>query len=156
MPSIDFTEALLDPELSDEFRVIRRMGGNDKTGVNRLRVISRKVARGTVRPAGSSALERVPDYQTMGKSLEVTTTFRLRGPAKQGKVSVPPDLVEWPVNSGDMFVIVDLQDWTRVGRGFVVAVCSSQRFIDEAPGVSDIVHTDTVSPPALDDEIELP
>jgi hypothetical protein len=156
MPDVDVSDLLLDPDLTDEFVVHRRTGGTDRRGVNVLWVAKRVRARGYVGPAGDNALKRLPEYQTMGKTIEVRTEFRLRGPGKTGGKSLPPDLVEWPIGSGDAFVVADVQDWSRAGSGFVTAVCSSQDFLDAPPGSSDVAPSDLVVALGAGDDLEVP
>ena len=138
MPDLDITDLLSDPDLTDRFAVIRRTRAAGPDGVDVITNTGTFIAHGYIGPAGQSALNRLPDFQLMGKSLECKTTFRLRGPSntqpKYGAtVSDAPDLVIWPIRDGDTYVVADLQDWSRFGQGFINATLSSIDFIDRAP-----------------------
>jgi hypothetical protein len=131
MPSLDITELLGDPDLADEFLVLRRSQGNNADGVNTIEVVGTILARGYVGPADSNDLQRLPDYQAMSKTLNVITQTRLIGPSNVGSASTAPDIIIWPANNGDRFVVADLQDFSRFGAGFVDALCVSQSHLDK-------------------------
>lgn len=136
MPDLDVTELLTDPDLTDAFTVLQRSQAIGTDGVGTIAVTGSLTARGAVYPAGDSALRRLPEDQLMGKTLEVVTETRLRGPAP----GVSPDLVVWPITNGDTYVVADLSDFTAYGAGFVRATLSSVTYVNQAPD-----HDATVS-----------
>jgi hypothetical protein len=159
MPDLDVTDLLCDPDLTDRFTVLRRTQGNGPNGVNVVTVVGTHCVRGYVGPAGNNALERLPDFQFMSKTVEVKTTFKLRGPAESRGTSYAPDLVAWPITNGDTFVVADVQDWSRFGAGFVSAVCISQDHVDAPPGRVSPLQNGTLTVPGTvgvlepDDEV---
>ena len=133
MPVIDVADLLTDPDLGDTFTVIRRLQAVGANGVVTNQVATYPGVVGVVGPTGDSSLQRLTDAQLMGKSVQVVTAFRLRGPAAEGALSWAPDLIVWPEGTTDTYVVADLQDYSRYGRGFVVATCATTTYVPAPP-----------------------
>jgi hypothetical protein len=138
VPDIDVDELFSDPDLCDCFSVIRRvevMANNGRTNVYSQRIDG---VIGSVQPAGDDALSRLPASDMQSKAVEVYTQFRLRSASRVGKREFKPDLIEWPANSRDFFVVDNLQDWTAFGAGFTKAVCTSIIYVEPPPAEAPI------------------
>jgi hypothetical protein len=142
MPQIDVTDILADPFIAGEtFTVIRRLEVVDPYGQSQVTTQS-FAAFGSITPAGDNSLVREEAFQTQAKSITVTTTFQLRGPAKDGFGNTyQPDLVAW---KGDNFIVRSVSDFSQYGAGMVQADCTSIDLVDQPPS-----HT-TAAPIDLD------
>ena len=114
MPTLDFSDVILSPELNDRFSVIRRT-----------ETVSDLTGRGTITEAqtdnligivtfGAGGNKRDEDAQNASRTLNVITKFRLREAAP----SVQPDVILY---DGQRFTITKVEPWHRTGSGFVVA-----------------------------------
>lgn len=132
MPFIDVTELAFDPDLADNlFQVIRRPQSVSPAGKVTITERPAVDARGAVWPSGDNSLSRVEAYETMANSITVLTTFRLRGPSRQGNAQFAPDLI---VFKGSRYIVRDLKSFTQYGAGFMLAECLSIDFVDAAEG----------------------
>jgi galactose-6-phosphate isomerase len=126
MPLLDVTEVLADPDLADTFSVLRRTETINASGEV---VVTSQQINGVVGvvTAGSESLSRGEDFQSLTKTLSVTTTFRLQGPSPGRQ----PDIVLW---GGSQFLVTFIDDFTHFGKGHVEAECVSMTFLDPPPG----------------------
>jgi hypothetical protein len=126
MPSLDLSEALLEPTFQDCFTVTRRATAtNDFGEVVNTNTIFNNV-RGVVEPDGDNALLRGIDEQHAGKTLSIITRFRLQ----TAVTGCQPDLVTW---HGSTYVVRVCEDVTGYGGGWIESVCTSQDYTDAPP-----------------------
>jgi hypothetical protein len=130
MPTIDVSDLLVDPDLSDTFTVLRRQQVTGSTGTISLTTTTYSCVVGVIGPTGDNSLARQSAFETQGKSIQVLTKFRLQGAVQAGGLSYLPDVVQW---GGDNFLVVSLSDFSHYGTGFVVADCTSMDLVDQAP-----------------------
>ena len=119
MPTLDFSDVILSPELNDWFSVIRRT-----------EVVSESSGRSTIVESqtddligivtfGAGGNRREEDAQDASRTLNIITTFRLR----EASPGVQPDVVLY---DGQRFTITKVEPWHRTGSGFVVAQAQLQ------------------------------
>lgn len=129
MPFLDVTEVLMDPEIGEEFFVVRRAetvtsGGMSSVATKKFHAI------GTITMAGSD-LERTSDMDTQPRGITVVTSFALSGVAPGRK----PDIILWsPAGStgrGNAYEVISLEPYSNYGPGFVEAVCAAIDYVDE-------------------------
>lgn len=121
MPTLDLSFLTADSLIAgDPFNVNRRAESIDDNGrtVIATTVIS---AVGAVYPTPPNDLVRTTDAGYANKSITVVTSFDLR----MTSTGFQPDQVEWPVGSGDLYVVRMLNDYSRYGTGFVEAQCEA-------------------------------
>lgn len=123
MPTLDVTEVIDSSEFSDTFTVERRSAVVNANGRTEVTTSLIPDVNGVVYPTAPNNLLRQPDQQNAPQTIDVITTFRLRGPTDGGQ----PDIVSW---AGDRYLVIGLQDYTRWGAGFVQASCSSIDSVD--------------------------
>ena len=128
MPWLNPTLALTNPRFCEQFTITRRQeivnSYGETTTVN-----STLLATGVVNITfGSNELERGPDEQHQGKSISITTKFRLYGEV----VGYQPDLITW---HGDTFLVTKIEDYLGFGAGFVQAEARSIDFVDAPPSL---------------------
>jgi hypothetical protein len=120
------TRAIRNPRFRNPFVVERRAETVGDDGF--VSTSTRKYpTNGVITAGGGGDLERGQDEQHMPKVLSVVTQFRLQGPAP----GFQPDIIEF---RGSRFVIVQLDDETQWGSGWVQAICHSIKHVDVAPG----------------------
>lgn len=117
MPLLDVSDAL-DPVMLDCFSVQRRVQTINQNGRNVPGTKEYVYVYGVVGPTSPSDLDRTPDLQTMPKTISVVTKFSLQGPSPDYN----PDLIVW---AGDTYVVRNIEDWSRYGRGYIRAVAGS-------------------------------
>lgn len=132
MPFIDVSDIINDVFISGErFNVIRR---SDTVGINGETTIGSAplCGIGQITPTGDNSMLREEAFTTDQKTIQVITTFKLRGPAKDKytQQNYQPDIVVW---NGDNYLVRTLQDYSKYGAGMVVAECSSIDYVDNAP-----------------------
>lgn len=135
MPELDVSEALLDPMLTDNFDVIRRIqniGDNGRATTQNQTFAGRF---GVICAASPNDLERLEDSQRMGRNLSLVTQFQLHGPAEQSGVDYQPDVVVW---GGDQYVVKHVDPYSRYGAGFIQAIIGSMDIIDQPPPGPDV------------------
>lgn len=152
-PYLDVTDAILDPALAgtDAFTVIRRrqiVGQNGRASTDRtyLRLL------GVIVPTGKNDLTRAAAFEIQAKTIDIITTARLFGPARDiANQQYMPDIIVW---AGSHFIVTEIEDFTRFGGGFVEAHCTSVDYIDPGPGVGAPI--DPPPPPAITDDGGIP
>lgn len=112
--------------LAEPITVQRRPETRGADGVVRVGPVTTYQARAIVIDTPPNDLQRGADFQTAQNSIEVSTTFPLRGPAP----GYQPDQVVW---HGDVYVVTSVLDYSKAGRGFVTALCQSVDLIDSPP-----------------------
>lgn len=133
MPDIDVTDLLSDPDIAgDEFTVKRRQETVNTFGRSVVATVPLD-ACGPVFPAGDNSLIRQDAFDAEANTITVVTEFRLRGPSKSGGLQFKADLVEWPRQSGNHYIVRTTNDFSRYGAGMIEAECTSIDFSDEAP-----------------------
>jgi galactose-6-phosphate isomerase len=121
MTMLDVSVALTNPYTIDQFTVQRRADTVSNFGESTLTLQQLGTQYGVITPAGNNDLLRLPDEQRMKKSIVVFTSFKLRGACKDGVAQAfQPDIVVW---SGNNFLVLDLEDYSHYGPGYVKAVC---------------------------------
>jgi outer membrane receptor protein involved in Fe transport len=118
MPTLDFTDVILSPELNDRFSVIRRTETVGDSGRATITETQTDNLIGIV-TFGSGGNRRDEDAQAASRTLSVITQFRLREAAP----GVQPDVVLY---DGQRFTITKVEPWHRVGSGFVSAQAQAQ------------------------------
>jgi hypothetical protein len=117
MPWIDLSFVTLDPSISAiPFRVHRRQEtindlGRSETSVQVFDAV------GGVYPTGSNTLKRDPMRDFSERGITIVTRFRLQ----LTSIGYKPDLVEWPINSNNLWLINFVNDYSQYGRGFIEA-----------------------------------
>ena len=120
-----------DPLFWDDITVRRRQQVITQNG--RVSVQTTTFAMQAVVVAASpNDLQRVPDYQQMGKAISIYGIMpRLQGPALNvDGTQTQPDQVEW---HGSLYVVRLLEDYSGYGRGFFHAVAESVQSVDPPP-----------------------
>lgn len=117
MPFIDLSFVTLDPSIAGiPFVVYRRSEEIDDDG----RVTTETTpydAIGGVFPTGSNQLVRDPDRDFSDRGITIITRFRLQLESDGFK----PDLVEWPKDSGNLYLVNHINDFSQYGDGFMEA-----------------------------------
>jgi hypothetical protein len=131
MADVDVTDVLFDPDIAGTtFSVIRRQEVISQQGRKTTNDVRTDNVIGAIFPTGDNSLTRKEDFEASADTITVVTTFRLRGPSKDGGNKFDADVVVW--NSTN-YVVSTLKPFTQYGPGFVEAECSSKDFVDEAP-----------------------
>jgi hypothetical protein len=127
MPDLDVSDAF-GPEMMDTFTVIRRVevmvNGRSTTTETPF-----KNVEGIVAPSSPDDLQRLPEGDYMNKALTIITPFRLQGPSPNYKA----DEIEWPVVSGNRYLVRVVDDYSAYGEGFIQAVAASIEAMDPPP-----------------------
>jgi len=137
MPTLDLTDAF-DPSFWDTIKVRRRQQLISQTG----RVSTSNTTfemQAVVTPASPSDLQRLPDYQQMGKAISIYSILpRLRGPALNTDGSeTQPDQIEW---HGSLYVVRTIEDYAGYGQGYVHAIAETVQAVDPPPPDVNSVH----------------
>lgn len=132
MPEIDVSEVLLDGLVAGEgFWVFRRAQSVSTHGRTEVKGKGAWLpAVGSVQPTGDNSMVREEAFQTQSKTLEVITSFRLRGVSQEGEQQYQPDLVFW---LGDYYMVKVINDYSQYGAGMIEAECSSIDRNDRPP-----------------------
>jgi galactose-6-phosphate isomerase len=122
MPFIDVTDLLTDTYIAGEqFTVYRRTEIVNKFGENLIGVMVYNNVFGQISPTPKNSLIRHSAFTAQDKSIRVITTWPLTGATMDGSNNLyQPDLVYWKNN---LYIVRDLEDYTKYGVGFVVADC---------------------------------
>ena len=128
MPWLNPTSSLTNPRFADQFTVTRR--AEVVNGYGELATVNSTIlAAGVVNITfGQNELDRGPDEQHQGKSISITTKFRLYGEV----AGYQPDLISW---HGDTFLVVKVEDYLGFGAGFIQAEARSIDLVDAAPSI---------------------
>jgi hypothetical protein len=133
MPEIDVSDIILDPFISGEtFTVIRRAETVNNFGETTT-TNTTFTASGSIQATGDNSLLREEAYQAQQKTIQVITTFLLRGATQDPNGSgqlYQPDLVIW---KGETFLVRVVDDFSSYGSGMIRAECITQWFSDPAP-----------------------
>lgn len=113
MPTLDFSDVILSPELNDRFSLIRRTEVVSDAGRGAVSEVQTDNHIGIV-TFGSGGNKRDEDAQNASRTLNVITKVRLREAAP----GVQPDVILY---DGQRFTITKVEPWHRTGSGFVVA-----------------------------------
>lgn len=133
MPTLDLSEALLDPLTGDSVTVVRRRQLVSDSG--RAEMVEQQIPGvfGVINAAGPDTLDRLKDMESMGRVLTFVTRFKLWGPAEVQNTQYQPDVVQYRDTE---YTVVEIDPYPQYGSGFVQAVMGSRRTID--PPTSDI------------------
>ena len=115
MPLIDMTDVLLDPDLADQFDVVRRAEAISAAGRSVVTPTTIPCQVGVVTMASPSDLVRRDDGQMISRRISIVTQFRLRGPGAGSQ----PDQV---VLGGATYTVYDVLPYNRFGAGFIEAL----------------------------------
>ncbi len=119
MPFIDLSFVTLDPSISAiPFLVRRRRESVDNLGRGQL-AVEEFEGIGGVYPTGSNTLIRDPNRDFSERGITIVTRVRLQLDAPGYKA----DLVEWPINSGNWFIVNFISDYSQYGVGFLECQC---------------------------------
>lgn len=127
MPNLDVSDVILDPMFAELLTIKRRtqvVGTNGRA--QRTQTIITPKPAGVVTSEANENLKRMDFGQYRPNTIRVHTPFRLSGPAP-GKEA---DVVTW---NGDDYIVVQVDNYSHFGRGFISAACASMSPIDEAP-----------------------
>ena len=103
------------------------VGSNGRTIVT----VTTLSIQGIVTPTGNNGITRENSFQVQGKGITVATRTRLYGIAlDQSLQAYQPDRILY---RGDAFQVVNVQDATEFGGGWVLATCQSVDLVDQAP-----------------------
>ena len=133
MPELDVSSVILDPMFCEALAIYRRVQTISNKGVTVVTQTQvRPVPYGVVLPMEDSPLLRTPEYQNLPQQLEVHTQYRLRSASQNaaGTEQYQPDYILW---NGDWFLVNKISNFSRFGRGFICAYCSSTDPIDVEP-----------------------
>lgn len=121
MPWIDLSFVSLDPSIAGiPFKVHRRRETVDQHGRSTV-TVEVKPGAGGVYPTGSNTLIRDPSRDFSERGITIVTRFRLQMDSPGYKA----DLVEWPKDSGNLWLVNHLNDYSAYGEGFMEAQCIS-------------------------------
>lgn len=114
MPQLDVSELLTDPDFADCLVLKRQL----QTMVNGLAVNQTlpKNFIGVVTSSSGQELDRGPDGERLKQKISVITKTRLMA----GRGDYSADIVTW--NEHD-YTVVQTNDYSRFGQGFIEAVC---------------------------------
>lgn len=132
MPQLNVSGVLLDPRFCEALVVYRRL----QTLVKGRTVITATLVTpapyGVVLPVADQPLQRGPDQQNLPRLLEIHTPYRLRSASRNlaDTQQYQPDIIVW---SGDQFLVNKIGDYSKYGRGFIMAEASSIDPIDLEP-----------------------
>lgn len=137
MPFLDVLDAF-DTNTVDVFSVYRRNQTVDNYGRAQILPLVINGVYGVVTAAGPNDIKREEDKQYMDKSIVIVTRWRLQGPSPsvtdpvtgQPSPERQPDVIKW---GGSYFLIIQLDDYSSYGPGFVQAVARSYDYMDVAP-----------------------
>lgn len=113
------------PDNLDRFTVLRTTSTTNDFGETVL-TPTPLPARGVVTTGRPNQLERGPDEQHGTKSITIVTRFRLQ----LASPGFDADGIEW---HDDTFVVVEIDDYTAYGPGFIQAVAESVGYLEEPP-----------------------
>ena len=129
MPSLDLSDAFLEPSFLDTFQVVRRKEVVNLQGRSTI-IQSLFNATGTVDSASPNDLQRLGDYQFDDDAISIVTRTRLFDEARQiesgAEASYQPDLIFW---AGAYYIIKALDNYTRFGIGWVQAICVETTYV---------------------------
>jgi hypothetical protein len=129
---------LSDPDFMDFFDLIRRKEVVDSFG--RTSTVDKKYYRiqGVVLPASKSKdndLDRMPNYQSTKRNIEVITSFRIYNQTK----GYQPDIILW---NDTQYIVNRLYSYNHYGPGFLIVECDSMERVDDAYEKDFIQNTD--------------
>lgn len=120
MPLLDVSDLLSDPDIAGQaFTVIRSTVtvGMDGQGIGTVSTIQ---AIGSVQPAGSQDLMRLPEGDMQTGAIKIRTVFRLTS----GGADFSKDIVQWPASTGARYFVQTVDDWSQFGVGYVEALAT--------------------------------
>jgi hypothetical protein len=119
MPLLDVNRVLANPLFYTKFNVFRY----DQDIVDGVTQITNprdyQGVTGVVTAVRGRELERFPEEERLSGAIQIYTKFRLTG----GKGATSADEIEWPVKSNVYYIVIQVDDWSQFGRGFVQAIC---------------------------------
>lgn len=130
MPMMDISVALTNPYTLDVFDVLRREEQVGTKGSVIVLPTTIKAVPGVVHPAGAQDLERLSDDQRARKTIAVITKFALRGDSQEDGQNYQPDYVVW---QGNNYVVMDVEDYSQYGPGFIKVLASITDMVATAP-----------------------
>lgn len=124
MPFIDVDDLLLDPEIAGQsFTVTRSTTSASNQGLTQPGTPAVIAALGSVQPATSNELQRMPDLERISGAITVRTPFALIAGGKDPVTGLDrtADIVTW---KGVQYTVESVQDYSDFGGGYVEALCS--------------------------------
>lgn len=110
--------------LSEAITIIRRPTSVSQQGLN---VITQQTFTATayITASAPDALQREPDYSLTERAIEVYTNF----PLQATRTGYQPDEIIW---HGGTLVVFSVEDYSKLGAGYIKAICRSQKQEDPA------------------------
>lgn len=127
MPALDFTDVILDPDVSaTSFDVIRRPIVMVKGRATTPAPVTYESVLGSINSASPEDLKRLEDYQVSQKVISIVTQFRLQLESP----GYNADEVLW---HGSTYVVKWVDDYTIFGAGQIQALAVSMTYNDPPP-----------------------
>ena len=118
MPFLDVTDVLSDPDFADTVSVLRTATAVDIFGENlATSATTTSAVSAVVTPASSNDLKRLPDTARLEGAITLISTFRFTS----GQPGFTADVVTW---QGRQYTVMNLDDWSQFGAGFVRATAT--------------------------------
>lgn len=122
MPLLNLSFLTREPLIAnDGFTVNRRAETVGDSGRQTVLATTTSDQVGAVYPTGSNQLNRNPDKAFSTNSITIVTRFRLQ----MTSPGFQPDVVEWPIGSGNHYVVSQTNNYSRYGAGFIEAQCEA-------------------------------
>jgi len=125
MAYLEMADAVLAPDLGDQFKVERRLETRTQRGRSLQTPSVFTNLSGVITMASPNDLLRLPDTERMDRHISVVTNFALRGPT----TDYQPDIIWW---RGDSYVVKTFEPYPQFGSGFYQAICGSVDATDQA------------------------
>jgi hypothetical protein len=157
VPLIDVTAALTNPYTLEKVTVVRRKETVDTDGFVALELSTFSPVFGVI-AAGFAAtmsstndlMRRNPDYDYQTKSISFVTKFRLRGVSKElNGDRYKGDILIWPPEAVDQYLVTRVEDYSRFGRGFVQSEASAIDLGNTPPGTYPVTFGDAPPVPVI-------
>lgn len=126
MPTIDMSEVIDDPDLTESVTLLRRVETLGANGRNTITETSYTIGA-VVTPGTQPGFIRTPDGQAMPNTITVHTSTILQGPA----AGLQPDIIQW---NGMNYVVRIIYDFSNFGAGFTSAQCEAISLVGQPVG----------------------
>lgn len=118
MPFLDVSDLLSDPDIAGQAFTVTRSVVSVAADGQAVATPTTFQATGSVQPAKSSDLQRLPEGAYQQGALRIRTIT----PLISGDASRNPDVIRWPAVTGPRYFVQSVDDWTQFGAGFVDAL----------------------------------
>jgi hypothetical protein len=124
MPWLDVSDLMTDPDFVELDLICQRNAQTVGAGGLAANATTSIPFTGVVTSERGDVLERLADGERIIGTIMIVTRFRLRdgrgADVRDGEPAITADVVLW---RGRAFTVVDANDYTHFGRGFVQARC---------------------------------